>query len=188
VEKSTSSTDKPYKFYVIFGIFLVVVPIMGMIFFIFFIHGLTSNALLSNENIEFKRKLIEINVHDTTKNAELLRNFIENHLLETKKENHSKLVSIRKPEVHAKKKKEYSERRKKRLSEIQSRLKTIKKSRDKNTVDLKENGKNLVINKNLIKKAERYLNESIWLSFFSLSVMCLGSLMAKVGFKRWNEV
>jgi hypothetical protein len=188
VEKKTSPTDKVYKFYVIFGIFLVVVPIMGMIFFIFFIHGLTSNALLSNVNIEFKRKLVEINVHDTTKNAELLRHFIENHLLETEKEDRSKLISIRKPEEHAKKKKEYLDKRKERSSEIQSRLKIIKKSRDKNTVDLKENGENLVINKNLIRKVEQYLNGSIWLSVFSLSVMCLGSLMAKVGFKRWNEV
>ena len=160
---------------------------MGMIFFTFFIHGLTSNALLSNVNIELKRKLVEINVHDTTKNAELLRHFIENHLLETEKENYSKLMSVRKPEEHAKKKKEYLEKRKKRLSEIQSRLKTIKINRNKNAVDLKENGESLVINKNLIRKAERYLNESIWLFVFSLSVMCLGSLMAKVGFKRWNE-
>ena len=171
-----------------FGIFLVVVPIMGMIFFIFFIHGLTSNALLSNVNIEFKGRLVEINVHDTTKNTELLRHYIENHLLEIEKENYSKLISIRKPEEHAKKKRAYSEKRKERLSEIESRLRIIKKSRDKNTADLKKNGENLVINKNLIRKAEWYLNESIWLFVFSLSVICLGSLMAKVGFKRWNEV
>jgi phosphoenolpyruvate carboxylase len=113
VGKNTGSTDKAYKFYVIFGIFLVIVPMMGMIFFIFFIHGLTSNALSSNVNIELKRKLIEINVHDTTKNVELLRHLIENHLLVTEKENYSKLISVRKPEEHAKKKKEYLEKIKK---------------------------------------------------------------------------
>jgi len=188
VEKNTGSTDKAYKFYVIFGIFLVVVPMMGMIFFIYFIQGLTSNVLLSNINIELKRKLIEINVHDTTKSAEQLRYFIEKHLLETEKENYSKLISVRKPEEYAKKKKEYLENRKKRLSEIQSKLKTIKKNRNKNTADLKENGESLVINKNLIRKAEQYLNRSIWLFIFSLLVICLGSLMAKVGFKRWNKV
>ena len=161
---------------------------IGMIFFTFYIYGLTSNALLNNVNIELKRKLIEINVHDTTKNAELLELFIENHLLETKQENHSKLMSVRKPEEYAKKKKEYLKNRKKRLSEIQSKLETIKKNRNKNTVDLKKNGESLVINKNLIRKAERYLNESIWLFVFSLFIICLGSLMAKIGFKRWNKV
>jgi len=188
VEKNTNFTDKAYKFYVIFGIFLVVVPMIGMMFFIFYIYGLTSNALLSNVNIELKRKLIEINVHDTTKNAEQLKHFIENHLLETEKENYSKLISVRRPEEHAKKKKEYLEKRKKRLSKIQSKLETIKKNRNKNTVDLKENGESLVRNKNQIRKAERYLNESIGLFVFSLLVICLGSLMAKVGFKRWNLV
>ena len=177
-----------YKFYVIFGIFLVVVPMIGMIFFIFYIYGLTSNALINNVNIELKRKLIEINVHDTTKNVELLKLFIENHLLETKKENHSKLISVRKPKEHAKKKKEYLEKRKSRLSEIRGKLETIRKNRNKNTVNLKENAESLIINKNLIRKAERYLNESIWLFVFSLLVICLGSLMAKVGFKRWNKV
>ncbi len=53
--------------------------------------------------------------------------------------------------------------------------------------DLKESGINLAKNKNLIKKAERYLNDSIWLSIFSLSLMWLGGLMTKVGFKRWSE-
>ena len=188
MEKNTNFTDKAYKFYVIFGIFLVVVPMIGMMFFIFYIYGLTSNALLNNVNIELKRKLIEINVHDTTKNAEQLKHFIETHLLETEKENYSKLISVRKPKEHAKKKKEYLERRKKRLSKIQSKLETIKKNRNKNTVDLKENGESLVRNKNQIRKAERYLNESIGLFVFSLLVICLGSLMAKVGFKRWNLV
>ena len=155
-----------------------------MIFFIFFIHGLTSNAVLSNVNIEFKGRLIELNVHDTIKNTELLRHIIEKHLLETKIEDYSKLFSIRKPEEHARKKKEYSEKRKERLSEIESRLRIIKKNRDKNTSNLRKNGENLVINKNLIRKAERYLNESIWLFVFSLSVIFLGSLMAKIGFKR----
>jgi hypothetical protein len=173
---------------VILGIFLVVAPIIGMIFFIFFIHGLTSNVLLSNESIEFKRKLIEINVHDITKNVEILDHFVERHLLEIEKEESSKLMSIRRPEEHAKKKREYLEKRKIRLSEIQSRLKAIKKKRNKSTVDLKENGESLAINKNLIRKAERHLNDSIWLSIFSLWVMCLGILVAKVGFKRWNEV
>ena len=188
VEKNTDFTDKAYKFYVIFGIFLVVIPMIGMMFFIFYIYGLTSNALLSNVNIELKRKLIEINVRDTTKNAEQLKHFIEEHLLETEKENYSKLISVRKPEEHAKKKKEYLEKRKKRLSKIQSELETIKKNRNKNTVDLKENGERLVRNKNQIRKAERYLNESIGLFIFSLLIICLGSLTAKVGFKRWNIV
>jgi hypothetical protein len=184
----SSFTNRVYKFYVILGIFLVVAPIIGMIFFIFFIHGLTSNVLLSNESIEFKRKLIEINVHDITKNVEILDHFVERHLLEIEKEESSKLMSIRRPEEHAKKKREYLEKRKIRLSEIQSRLKAIKKKRNKSTVDLKENGESLAINKNLIRKAERHLNDSIWLSIFSLWVMCLGILVAKVGFKRWNEV
>jgi hypothetical protein len=176
------------KLYVIFGIFLVIVPIMGLSYFTFFIHGLISSAVLSNESIEFRRNLVEINVHDITKNVEMLNSFAESHLLETNEEERSKLMSVRSPAEHAKKKRAYSERKKERLNEIQSRLKVIKKRRDKSTVDLRENGKNLVINKHLIKKAEHYLNDLVWLSVFSLSVMCLGILMAKTGFRNWNKI
>jgi uncharacterized protein YktB (UPF0637 family) len=118
----------------------------------------------------------------------MLNSFAESHLLETNEEERSKLMSVRSPAEHAKKKRAYSERKKERLNEIQSRLKVIKKRRDKSTVDLRENGKNLVINKHLIKKAEHYLNDLVWLSVFSLSVMCLGILMAKTGFRNWNKI
>jgi len=145
-------------------------------------------VVLSNESIEFRRNLVEMNVHDITKNVELLNHFVERHLLETREEERSKLMSIRRPEEHAKKKRAYSEKKKERLNEIQSRLKIIKKRRYESTVNLKENGENLIINKYLIKKSERYLNDLVWLSVFSLLVIFLGSLMTKVGFKKWNEV
>ncbi len=179
-------TDKLYKLYVIFGIFLVVFPIMGLSYFTFFIHGLISSAVLSNESIEFKRNLVEIKVHDITKNVEMLNHYVESHLQESKEEERSKLMLIRSLAEHAKKKRAYSEKKKERLNEIQSRLKIIKKRRYESAVDIRENGKNLVINKHLIKKSERYLKDLVWLSIFSLLVMCLGSLMAKAGFKGWN--
>lgn len=180
-------TDKLYKFYAIAGILLVIVPMMGLISFALFIYGLTSDALLGNDNIEFERKSIEINVHDTTNNVDTLDHFVEQHLLATEKEARSELMSIRRTEEHAREKKENLKKRKERLSEIQDKLKAINKMRSKNMADLKESGINLAKNKNLIKKAERYLNESIWLSIFSLSLMLLGGLMTKVGFKKWSE-
>ena len=97
-------------------------------------------------------------------------------------------MSIRRTEEHAKEKEGNLKKRKERLSEIQDKLKAINKMRSKNTTDLKENGESLAKNKSLIKKAERYLNDSVWLSIFSVSVMLLGGLTAKVGFKRWNEL
>jgi hypothetical protein len=178
---------KLYKLYVIFGIFLVIVPIMGLSYFTFFIHGLISSTVLGNESIEFKRNLVEINIHDITKNVEMLNNFVESHLLKSKEEERSKLMSIRSPAEHAKKKRAYSVIKEERLNEIQSRLKIIKKRRYQSMVDLRENGKNLVKNKYLIKESERYLKDLVWLSVFSLLVMCLGSLMAKTGFKGWNR-
>jgi len=158
-----------------------------LISFALFIYGLTSDALLGNDNIEIERKFIEINVHDTTNNVDTLDHFVEQHLLATEKEARSELMSIRRTEEHARKKKENLKKRKERLSEIQDKLKAINKMRSKNMTDLKESGINLAKNKNLIKKAERYLNDSIWLSIFSLSLMLLGGLMTKVGFKKWSE-
>ncbi len=76
-------TSKLYKFYAIAGILLVIVPMMGLISFVFFIHGLTSDALLGNDNIETERKFIEINVHDTTKNVEILDHLVKQHLFST---------------------------------------------------------------------------------------------------------
>lgn len=180
-------TDKLYKLYVVFGIFFIIVPIMGLSYFTFFIHGLIGSAVLSNESIEIKRNLVEKNVHDITKNVEIVNHLVESHLLKSEEEERSKLMSIRSPAEHAKKKRVYSEMKKERLDEIQSRLKIIKKRRYESMVDLRENGKNLVINKYLIKKSERYLRDLVWLSVFSLLVMCLGSLMAKAGFKGWNR-
>lgn len=181
-------TSKLYKFYAIAGILLVIVPMMGLISFAFFIHGLTSDALLGNDNIETERKFIEINVHNTTKNVEILDHLVKQHLFSTEKEARSELMSIRRTEEHAREKKENLKKRKARLSKTQDKLKAIKKMRSKNIADLKENGKNLAKNKNLIKKTERYLDDSIWLSIFSLSIMWLGGLMAKFGFKRWDKV
>ena len=182
-----SPIDKLYKFYAIVGMVLVIVPMTGLISFALFIHGLTSNALLGNDNIKIESKFIEINVQDTTKHVEILDHFVEQHLLATEKEARSELMSIRRSEEHAREKKENLKKRKERLSEIQDKLKAINKMRSKNMADLKEIGINLAKNKNLIKKAERYLNESIWLSIFSLSLMLLGGLMTKVGFKKWSE-
>jgi ElaB/YqjD/DUF883 family membrane-anchored ribosome-binding protein len=181
-------TSKLYKFYTIAGILLVIVPMMGLISFAFFIHGLTSDALLGDDNIESESKFIELNVRDTIKNAKKLSYIVEQHLLATEKETRSELMSIRRTEEHAKEKEENLKKRKERLSEIQDKLKAIKKMRSKNTTDLKENGESLAKNKSLIKKAERYLNDSVWLSIFSVSVMLLGGLIAKVSFKRWNEL
>lgn len=181
-------TSKLYKFYTIAGIFLVIVPMMGLISFAFFIHGLTSDALLGNDNMETESKFIELNVRDTIKNVEMLGYIVEQHLLATEKETRSEIMSIRRTEEHAKEKEENLKKRKERLSEIQDKLKAIKKMRSKNTTDLKENGESLAKNKSLIKKAERYLNDSVWLSIFSVSVMLLGGLTTKVGFKRWNEL
>ena len=181
-------TSKLYKFYTIAGILLVIVPMMGLISFAFFIHGLTSDALLGDDNIESESKFIELNVRDTIKNAKKLSYIVEQHLLATEKETRSELMSIRRTEEHAKEKEKNLKKRKERLSEIQDKLKAIKKMRSKNATDLKENGESLVKNKSLIKKAERYLNDSVWLSIFSVSVMLLGGLIAKVGFKRWNEL
>jgi len=181
-------TSKLYKFYTIAGILLVIVPMMGLISFAFFIHGLTGDALLGNDNMETESKFIELNVRDTIKNAEMLGYIVEQHLLATDKETRSEIMSIRRTEEHAKEKEGNLKMRKERLSEIQDKLKAIKKMRSKNTTDLKENGESLVKNKSLIKKAERYLNDSVWLSIFSVSVMLLGGLIAKVGFKRWNEL
>ncbi len=185
---SLSPTDKFYKFYAIFGTLIVIVPMMALISFAFFVHGLTSDALLGNGNIEIESKFIELNVRDTIKNAEILGYIVEQHLLATKKETHSEIMSIRRTEEHAKEKEGNLKKRKERLSEIQDKLKAINKMRSKNTTDLKENGESLAKNKSLIKKAERYLNDSVWLSIFSVSVMLLGGLTAKVGFKRWNEL
>jgi len=183
-----SPTDKFYKFYAIFGTLIVIVPMMALISFAFFVHGLTSDALLGNGNIEIESKFIELNVRDTIKNAEILGYIVEQHLLATEKETHSEIMSIRRTEEHAKEKEGNLKKRKERLSEIQDKLKAINKMRSKNTTDLKENGESLAKNKSLIKKAERYLNDSVWLSIFSVSVMLLGGLTAKVGFKRWNEL
>lgn len=190
VEKSLSlsPTDKFHKFYAIFGTLIVIVPMMALISFAFFVHGLTSDALLGNGNIEIESKSIELNVRDTIKNAEILGYIVEQHLLATEKETHSEIMSIRRTEEHAKEKEGNLKKRKERLSEIQDKLKAINKMRSKNTTDLKENGESLAKNKSLIKKAERYLNDSVWLSIFSVSVMLLGGLTAKVGFKRWNEL
>ena len=185
---SLSPTDKFYKFYAIFGTLIVIVPMMALISFAFFVHGLTSDALLGNGNIEIESKFIELNVRDTIKNAEILGYIVEQHLLATKKETHSEIMSIRRTEEHAKEKEGNLKKRKERLSEIQDKLKAINKMRSKNTTDLKENGESLAKNKSLIKKSERYLNDSVWLSIFSVSVMLLGGLTAKVGFKRWNEL
>lgn len=185
---SLSPTDKFYKFYAIFGTLIVIVPMMALISFAFFVHGLTSDALLGNGNIEIESKFIELNVRNTIKNAEILGYIVEQHLLVTKKETHSEIMSIRRTEEHAKEKEGNLKKRKERLSEIQDKLKAINKMRSKNTTDLKENGESLAKNKSLIKKAERYLNDSVWLSIFSVSVMLLGGLTAKVGFKRWNEL
>jgi hypothetical protein len=185
---SLSPTDKFYKFYAIFGTLIVIVPMMALISFAFFVHGLTSDALLGNGNIEIESKFIELNVRNTIKNAEILGYIVEQHLLATKKETHSEIMSIRRTEEHAKEKEGNLMKRKERLSEIQDKLKAINKMRSKNTTDLKENGESLAKNKSLIKKAERYLNDSVWLSIFSVSVMLLGGLTAKVGFKRWNEL
>ncbi len=185
---SLSPTDKFYKFYAIFGTLIVIVPMMALISFAFFVHGLTSDALLGNGNIEIESKFIELNVRDTIKNAEILGYIVEQHLLATEKETHSEIMSIRRTEEHAKEKEGNLKKRKERLSEIQDKLKAINKMRSKNTTDLKENGESLAKNKSLIKKAERYLNDSVWLSIFSVSVMLLGGLTAKVGFKRWNEL
>ncbi len=185
---SLSPTDKFYKFYAIFGTLIVIVPMMALISFAFFVHGLTSDALLGNGNIEIESKFIELNVRDTIKNAEILGYIVEQHLLASEKETHSEIMSIRRTEEHAKEKEGNLKKRKERLSEIQDKLKAINKMRSKNTTDLKENGESLAKNKSLIKKAERYLNDSVWLSIFSVSVMLLGGLTAKVGFKRWNEL
>ena len=185
---SLSPTDKFYKFYAIFGTLIVIVPMMALISFAFFVHGLTSDALLGNGNIEIESKFIELNVRDTIKNAEILGYIVEQNLLATEKETHSEIMSIRRTEEHAKEKEGNLKKRKERLSEIQDKLKAINKMRSKNTTDLKENGESLAKNKSLIKKAERYLNDSVWLSIFSVSVMLLGGLTAKVGFKRWNEL
>jgi hypothetical protein len=185
---SLSPTDKFYKFYAIFGTLIVIVPMMALISFAFFVHGLTSDALLGNGNIEIESKFIELNVRNTIKNAEILGYIVEQHLLATKKETHSEIMSIRRTEEHAKEKEGNLMKRKERLSEIQDKLKAINKMRSKNTTDLKENGESLAKNKSLIKKAERYLNDTVWLSIFSVSVMLLGGLTAKVGFKRWNEL
>ena len=185
---SLSPTDKFYKFYAIFGTLIVIVPMMALISFAFFVHGLTSDALLGNGNIEIESKFIELNVRNTIKNTEILGYIVEQHLLATKKETHSEIMSIRRTEEHAKEKEGNLKKRKARLSEIQDKLKAINKMRSKNTTDLKENGESLAKNKSLIKKAERYLNDSVWLSIFSVSVMLLGGLTAKVGFKRWNEL
>ncbi|MCH6584935.1 MAG: hypothetical protein IH810_03735 [Proteobacteria bacterium] len=183
-----SPIDKLYKFYAIVGMVLVIVPMTGLISFALFIHGLTSNALLGNDNIKIESKFIEINVQDTTKHVEILDHFVEQHLLATEKEARSELMSIRRSEEHAREKKENLQKRKERLSEIQDKLKAVNKMRSKNMADLKEIGKDLAKNKNVIRKAERYLNNSIWLFIFSLSIMWLGGLMTKVGFKRWSEV
>ncbi len=161
---------------------------MALISFAFFVHRLTSDALSGNGNIEIESKFIELNVFDTIKNAEILGYIVEQHLLATEKETHSEIMSIRRTEEHAKGKEGNLKKRKERLSEIQDKLKAINKMRSKNTTDLKENGESLAKNKSLIKKAERYLNDSVWLSIFSVSVMLLGGLTAKVGFKRWNEL
>ena len=185
---SLSPTDKFYKFYAIFGTLIVIVPMMALISFAFFVHGLTSDALLGNGNIEIESKFIELNVRDTIENVEILGYIVEQHLLATKKETRSEIMSIRRTEEHAKEKEGNLKKRKERLSEIQDKLKAINKMRSKNTTDLKENGESLAKNKSLIKKAERYLNDSVWLSIFSVSVMLLGGLTAKVGFKRWNEL
>ena len=185
---SLSPTDKFYKFYAIFGTLIVIVPMMALISFAFFVHGLTSDALLGNGNIEIESKFIELNVRDTIENVEILGYIVEQHLLATKKEMRSEIMSIRRTEEHAKEKEGNLKKRKERLSEIQDKLKAINKMRSKNTTDLKENGESLAKNKSLIKKAERYLNDSVWLSIFSVSVMLLGGLTAKVGFKRWNEL
>ncbi len=185
---SLSPTDKFYKFYAIFGTLIVIVPMMALISFAFFVHGLTSDALLGNGNIEIESKFIELNVRDTIKNAEILGYIVEQHLLATEKETHSEIMSIRRTEEHAKEKEGNLKKRQERLSEIQDKLKAINKMRSENTTDLKENGESLAKNKSLIKKAERYLNDSVWLSIFSVSVMLLGGLTAKVGFKRWNEL
>jgi hypothetical protein len=145
-------TSKLYKFYTIAGILLVIVPMMGLISFAFFIHGLTSDALLGNDNIETESKFIELNVRDTIKNAKKLGYIVEQHLLATEKETRSELMSIRRTEEHAKEKEENLKKRKERLSEIQDKLKAIKKMRSKNMTDLKENGESLVKNKSLNKK------------------------------------
>jgi len=168
---SLSPTDKFYKFYAIFGTLIVIVPMMALISFAFFVHGLTSDALLGNGNIEIESKFIELNVRNTIKNAEILGYIVEQHLLATKKETHSEIMSIRRTEEHAKEKEGNLKKRKERLSEIQDKLKAINKMRSKNTTDLKENGESLAKNKSLIKKAERYLNDSVWLSIFSVSVI-----------------
>ena len=161
---------------------------MGMTYFTFFIHGLISSAALSGESIEFRRSLVEKHIHDITKKTEILNYLVEIHLLRNKEEARSKLESIRNPAEHIKKKRAYSEKKNKRLNEIQRRLKNIKKWRHESTVKLKENGKKLITNKYLIEKTGRYLDNLIWLSVFSLSVICLGSLMTKVGFSKWNKV
>jgi len=90
--------DKLYKFYAIVGMVLVIVPMTGLISFALFIHGLTSNALLGNDNIKIESKFIEINVQDTTKHVEILDHFVEQHLLATEKEARSELMSIRRSE------------------------------------------------------------------------------------------
>jgi hypothetical protein len=176
------------KFYAITGTLLVIVPMMALVSFAIFIYGLTSEALLDNGNIEIESKFIELNVRDTTKDTEILGYAVKQHLLATEKESRSELMSIRRTEEHAKEKRENLKKRKKRLNEIQNKLQTIKKMRNKNTIDLKQNGKKMARNKSVIKKAERYLDNSIWLSIFSVFVMLLGGLTAKIGFKRWNEV
>ena len=188
VEEKSLSLSPTDKFYAIFGTLIVIVPMMALISFAFFVHGLTSDALLGNGNIEIESKFIELNVRNTIKNAEILGYIVEQHLLATKKETNSEIMSIRRTEEHAKEKEGNLKKRKERLSEIQDKLKAINKMRSKNTTDLKENGESLAKNKSLIKKSERYLNDSVWLSIFSVSVMLLGGLTAKVGFKRWNEL
>lgn len=179
--------NRLYKFYAITGTLLVIVPMMALISFAIFIYGLTSEALLGNGKIEIESKFIELNVRDTIKDTEILRYVVKQHLLATEEEARSELMSIRRTEEHSKEKKENLKKRKKRLSEIQNKLRAIKKMRNKNIIDLKQNGKRLTKNKSVIKKAEWHLDNSIWLSIFSVSIMLLGGLLAKSGFKRWNE-
>lgn len=156
---------------------------MGLSYFTFFIYGLISSAGLTNKNIDFKQSLVEINVHDITKNMEMLNHFVERHLLESEEEERSRIMSVRKQEEYEVKKRQYLEKKNERLNEIQTRLKIIKKRREESMVALRENGEKLVINKYTIKQAERYLNDLVWLSVFSLLVMCLGRVMTKVSFK-----
>ncbi len=182
------STGNLYKLYALFGIFLIIIPIMGMSYFIFFIHGLINSAALSSKSIEFRQSLVEMHIHDIAKKTEILNYLVERHLLKNKAEERSKLESIRSPAEHIKKKRAYSEKKNKRLNDIQRRLKNIKKLRYKSTAKLKESDKKLIANKYLIEKAGRYFDSLIWLSTFSLLVICLGSLMTKVGFNKLNKV